>query len=202
MQIAIHGSQNLIFKAFADDDTWLQLFMHIQKNSTLQNIGMLNPTCPSTRLLPCFLPATSPAVHTINNSTEVKNVFFFFCLTAGDCANWVVYRLVSILNKDSNVPGSDSISEILKGLDPQCKEILGIDLLSQDWNSEPGMFYALEALEALHVEQSVFIFIVGDTWGAHPSCAEIQVIGFREIPPLPSVQVRTPCRHQSESFPV
>lgn len=43
-----------------------------------------------------------------------------------------MYRLVSILNKDSNVPGSDSISEMLKGFDLQCKEILGIDLLSQD----------------------------------------------------------------------
>lgn len=73
MQIAIHVSQNLIFKAFADDNTWLQLFMHIQRPQ--QNTGMINPTCPSTRLPPCFSPATSPAVHIVINSTEVNNGF-------------------------------------------------------------------------------------------------------------------------------
>lgn len=70
MQITIHVSQNLTFKASADDNIWLRLLIYIQKTSTLQNSGMINPLCPSTRLRPCFLPATSPAVHTIISSTR------------------------------------------------------------------------------------------------------------------------------------
>ena len=76
MQIAIHVSQNIIFKAFADDYMWLQLIMHIQKSSTLQNTEMINPGSPSTRLLPCFLPPTSPTFHTTISRTVVKNIFF------------------------------------------------------------------------------------------------------------------------------
>lgn len=58
---------------------------------------------------------------------------------AGDFTNLVVYRIFYFLKKDSNVSDTDRISETFKGLDHQCKQILGTGPLSQDWNSHSGI---------------------------------------------------------------
>lgn len=78
MQIIIPVSRNIIFKAFADKDTWFQLLMHIWKTSTLQNIRMINLVRPSARLLPHSLPTTSLTFHTTISSTPVKNIYICF----------------------------------------------------------------------------------------------------------------------------
>lgn len=186
-------SRNVIFKAFAEDYMWLQLMMHIQKTSTLQNIEMINPGSPGTRLLPCFLPTLPLHNH---QRTAVKNVL----LTAGDYARWIAYRLFALLNKDSKIPGRDRISEIMKDFDPQCKQSeaqtywvrteMAIQELSMLWKHEQ---HTIE-----HREPN---FVVGDTQGNHPSWAKTRVTHWGAQSSLPSIKIKTTCRHQSESSP-